>query len=148
MVELHRQGLPDATIAERFTAEGYRSPMDATKLLPSTVRGIRLQQKRFITRSQSHPRRIPGFLTVPQLATVLDVSPYWLYDRIAKRAIQITKDVATGLSLFPDTAATREQCQQCKDGHRPTLCCVATTTPPPMAPAAPDTVSAGLVEPS
>src|SRR4029450_3433411 len=45
VVELHHQGLLDATIAERLTAEGYRSPMDATKLLPSTVRGIRLKQK-------------------------------------------------------------------------------------------------------
>jgi DNA invertase Pin-like site-specific DNA recombinase len=144
VVELYHQGLPDVTIAERLTAEGYRSPMDAAKLLPSTVRGIRLQQKLFITRSQSHPRRIPGFLTVPQLAMLLDVSPHWLYDRIAKGAIQIAKDTATGLYLFPDTADMREQCHQFKDGHRPTLCFVA-PTPPPVPPAAPDTVSEGLV---
>jgi DNA invertase Pin-like site-specific DNA recombinase len=141
---LHRQGLPDAVIAERLTAEGYRSPMDPTKLLPSTVRGIRLQQKRFITRSQSQPRQMPGFLTVPQLAPVLDVSPYWLYDRIAKGTRQMVKDVATGLYLFPDTADMREQCPQVQDGHRPTLCFVA-PTPPPVPPAAPDTVSEGLV---
>jgi DNA invertase Pin-like site-specific DNA recombinase len=145
IVELHRQGLPDTTIAERLTAEGYRSPMDATKLLPSTVRGIRLKHKLFITRSQSHPRRIPGCLTVPQLARLLDVSPYWLYDRIAKGAIQIAKDAATGLYLFPDTADMREQYQQFKDGHRPTLCVVATTTTSPVAPASPDTVSEDLV---
>ena len=145
VVELYHQGLPDAVIAERLTAEGYRSPMDATKLLPSTVRGIRLQQKLFIIRSQSHPRRIPGCLTVPQLATVLDVSPYWLYDRIAKGAIQIAKDAATGLYLFPDTADMREQYHQFKDGQRPTLCVVATTTTPPVAPASPHTVSEGLV---
>ena len=145
IVELHRQGLPDVTIAERLTAEGYRSPMDAATLLPSTVRSIRLKQKLFITRSQSHPRRIPGFLTVPQLASVLDVSPSWLYDRIAKGAIQIIRDPATKLYLFPDTAETREQCQQFKDGHRPTLCFVATTTQPNVSPASPGNGSEGLV---
>ena len=88
VVELYHQGLMDATIAERLTAEGYRSPMDTTQLLTSTVRGIRLKQKLLVTRSQSHPRRIPGFLTVPQLATALAVSPHWLYDRIAKGVIQ------------------------------------------------------------
>jgi DNA invertase Pin-like site-specific DNA recombinase len=145
VVELHRQGLLDVTIAERLTAEGYRSPMDATKLLPSTVRGIRLKQKLLITRSQSHPRRIPGFLTVPQLATVLDVSPHWLYDRIAKGVIQITRDPTTGLYLFPDTADTREQFQQFKDGHRHMLCYVATMAQPNVASTSPDTVSEGLV---
>jgi DNA invertase Pin-like site-specific DNA recombinase len=143
VVELHHQGLLDANIAERLTAEGYRSPMAATKLLPSTVRGIRLKQKLLITRSQSHPRRIPGFLTVPQLAMVLDVSPHWLYDRIAKGAIQITKDSATGLYLFPDTADTREQFQQFRTGQRQALCFLAAA--PSAAAAASDTPLMGIV---
>jgi hypothetical protein len=145
IITLHQQGLPDAEIAERLTTEGYRSPMAATQLLPSTVRGIRLKQKLFITRSQSHPRRIPGCLTIPQLATLLDVSPYWLYDRIAKGAIQISKDAATGLYLFPDTADMRAQCHQFKDGHRPTLCFVATTTQPNASPTSPGNRSEGCV---
>jgi hypothetical protein len=98
-----------------------------------------------ITRSQSHPRRIPGFLTVPQLATLLDVSPYGLYDRIAKGAIQIATDAAPGLYLFPDTADMREQYHQFKDGHRPTLCFVAPTPSLPVTSAVPDTMSEGLV---
>jgi DNA invertase Pin-like site-specific DNA recombinase len=145
IITLHHQGLTDDEIAERLTTEGYRSPMDTTQLLPSTVRGIRLKQKLLITRSQSHPRRIPGFLTVPQLATLLDVSPYWLYDRIAKGAIQIAKDAATGLYLFPDTADMREQYHQFKDGHRPTLCFVAPTPSLPVTSAVPDIISEGLV---
>jgi DNA invertase Pin-like site-specific DNA recombinase len=139
IVALHHQGLTDAAIAERLTAEGYRSPMDATKLLTSTVRGIRLHQKLLITRSQSHPRRIPGFLTVPQLATVLDISPHWLYDRIAKGAIQITRDRVTGLYLFPDTMDTREQFHQLKDGQLPGLCFLPTG--PHVAPASSDEMS-------
>jgi hypothetical protein len=143
IVELHHQGLTDATIAERLTAEGYRSPMNASQLLPSTVRGIRLKQKLFVTRSQSHPRRIPGFLTVPQLAMVLDVSPHWLYDRIAKGTMLITREFATGLYLFPDTAETREQFQQFTMGHLQTLCFLAAG--PNASPASPDSRVADLV---
>ena len=145
VVDLHRQGLLDATIAERLTAEGYRSPMDASQLLSSTVRGIRLQHRLFVTRSQSHPRRIPGCLTVPQLASGLDVSPHWLYDRIAKGTIQVRRDPATGLYLFPDTPGTWEQFHQFKAGHLPTLCFMAPTTKAEVASAPPDQASQGLV---
>jgi hypothetical protein len=145
VVDLHHQGLLDATIAERLTAEGYRSPMNASQLLPSTVRGIRLKHKLFVTRSQSHPRRIPGFLTIPQLARGLDVSPHWLYDRIAKGPIQIRRDPATGLYLFPDTQGTWEQFHRFKDGHLRTLCFMATTTEANVASASSDTASKGQV---
>jgi DNA invertase Pin-like site-specific DNA recombinase len=143
VVELHHQGLMDATIAERLTAEGYRSPMDATQLLTSTVRGIRLKQKLLVTRSQSHPRRIPGFLTVPQLATALAISPHWLYDRIAKGVIQITRDSATKLYLFPDTAETRDQFQQFKEGRQQRLCFL--TMGPSVSSPSPGTASTGLL---
>jgi hypothetical protein len=145
VVDLHRQGLLDATIAERLTAEGYRSPMDASQLLPSTVRGIRLKHRLFVTRSQSHPRRIPGCLTVPQLARGLDVTPHWLYDRIAKGAIQVRRDPATGLYLFPDTPETWEQFYQFKDGHLPVLCFVATTATSHVASTSSETAAKGLV---
>jgi hypothetical protein len=116
IVRLHRQGLDDDTIARQLSAEGYRSPMDATKLLPSTVKGIRLQHRLLVTRSQSHPRHIPGSLTVPQIATVLRVSPHWLYDRIDKGAINVSRDQATGLYLFPDTPQTLDQFKQLQAG--------------------------------
>jgi len=143
IVALHQEGLTDATIAARLTAEGYRSPMDATQLLPSTVRGIRLQHKLFITRSQSHPRRIPGFLTVPQLATALEVAPSWLYDRIAKGAIQITRDPTTGLYLVPDTADLLEQFHQFRTGQCHALCFLASA--PSVASTASDTPITGVV---
>ena len=144
VVDLHHQGLLDATIAERLTAQGYRSPMDASQLLPSTVRGIRLKHKLFVTRSQSHPRRIPGCLTVSQLARGLDVSPHWLYDRIAKGTIQIRRDPATGLYLFPDTEETWEQFHKFKNGHLPALCFVAATKANVVS-ASSDKASKGLV---
>jgi DNA invertase Pin-like site-specific DNA recombinase len=114
IVHLHRQGLDDVTIAQQLSTEGYRSPMDAAQLLPSTVKGIRLKHKLFVTRSQSHPRRIPGALTVPQIAAALGVSPHWLYDRINKGVINVSRDQATGLYLFPDTPHTLDQFKQLK----------------------------------
>lgn len=90
--------------------------MDASKLLPRTGRGLRLNHKLFVTRSQSHPRRIPGALTVPHMARALEVAPHWLYARINKGTIQVSRHQATGLYLFPDTPATREQLQQLKIG--------------------------------
>jgi hypothetical protein len=77
-------------------------------VLPSTVQTIRLKHRLFHKRSQSHPRRIAGFLTVPQLAERLQLTPHWLYDRIANGRILVRKDLATGLYLFPDTDATLE----------------------------------------
>lgn len=96
-------------IAQRLTAQGYRSPLDPTKLLTSTVRGIRLKHRVFVTRSQSHPRRIAGYLTVPQAAAALDISPHWFYDRIKKGVIVMHRDQSTGLYLFPDTPETLDQ---------------------------------------
>lgn len=97
VVALHHQGLRDATMAERVTAEGERSPRHASPLFPSPVRGIRLQPRLCVTRSPSHPRQLPGYLTVPPLARGLDVSPPWLYDRIATGTMQVLRDPATGL---------------------------------------------------
>src|SRR5262249_28142288 len=75
VVQLAGQGWTDERIAERLTRAGFRSPQRST-VLPSTVRIIRLRHRLFGTRSQSHPRRIDGYLTLPQLAEQLNVSPH------------------------------------------------------------------------
>jgi DNA invertase Pin-like site-specific DNA recombinase len=116
ILDMHQQGLDDETIAQRLTAQGYRSPLDPTRLLPSTVKGIRLKHRVFVTRSQSHPRRIAGYLTVPQVAAALGISPYWFYDRIKKGVIGISRDQSTGLYLFPDTPETLEQFRDLQAG--------------------------------
>jgi hypothetical protein len=51
-------------------------------VLPSTVKAIRLRHQIWQKRSQSHPRPIPGFLTVPELAMALGTTRHWIYDRI------------------------------------------------------------------
>jgi len=90
-------------------------------MLPNTVRIIRLKQRIFQKRSQSHPRRVPGYLSVTQLAQALDLTPHWIYDRIYKGSIQVTKDPRRKTFLFPDTPATLDQFRQFKDGALTTL---------------------------
>jgi DNA invertase Pin-like site-specific DNA recombinase len=113
IIELSRQGERDQDVAQKLSAEGFRSPM-SDHLLPSTVQGIRLKYGILQKRSQSHPRRIDGYLTVPQVATMLDVSKHWIYDRIHKGVINATRDNKTGLYLFPDTPETLEQFRKLK----------------------------------
>lgn len=118
---LHHQGLDDDAIAAQLSVEGYRSPMNTTKVLPNTVKCLRLKHRLFINRSQSHPRRIPGYLTVPQIADAIGVTCYWLYDRIHKGTIAVTRHPTTGLYLFPDRPQTLRQFQQFKAGSRQQL---------------------------
>jgi DNA invertase Pin-like site-specific DNA recombinase len=116
IIQLSRQGRTDEEIANQLTTLGHRSPLDPQRVLPSTVKTIRLKHRIFQKRSQSHPRQIPDHFTIPQLARILDVTPFWLYDRINNGLIQISKDDQTGLYLFPDNPETLEKLQQFKSG--------------------------------
>ena len=107
--------LADEEIANQLTAEGLRSPMH-DRVLPSTVKAIRLRHGRMILRRQSHPRHIAGCLTVSQVAKVLAVPVHWLYDRIHNGTIQVQRDPATRLYLFPDQPSTIERLRQLHDG--------------------------------
>jgi DNA invertase Pin-like site-specific DNA recombinase len=115
IVEQSRQGIADEQIAQQLTAQGYRSPM-REEVLPSTVRTIRLKHRIFQKRSQSHPRRVLGYLTVPQIAMALNLTPHWIYDRIYNGSIQVTKPPTRGTFLFPDTPSTLEQFEALKNG--------------------------------
>jgi hypothetical protein len=116
VVKLSTQGATDGEIARRLTACGHRSPRRQS-VLPSTVRKIRLKHDIMSERNQSHPRRIKGFLTVPQLAKELSVAAHFIYDRINNGTIEIVKDRATGLYLFPDRPATIKQFRKLIDGR-------------------------------
>ena len=116
IIALHTAGKSDVAIAHELTAAGFRSPKGMV-VLPSTVQIVRLKQRLFVTRHQSHPRRIPGSLTIPHLTRTLGVPQHWLYDRINKGSIQLEKDPATGLYLFPDHPSTLERLTQLRDGQ-------------------------------
>jgi DNA invertase Pin-like site-specific DNA recombinase len=115
ILERSTAGILDEAIAQELTDLGYRSPMGLV-VLPSTVKGIRLKHGIFQTRSQSHPRRIEGALTISQIATALDIDPHWIYDRIHNGTIQVDKDPITRLFLFPDSPTTLEQFRQLHSG--------------------------------
>ena len=95
---------------------GYRSPT-RQHVLPSTVQIIRLKHRLFQKRSQSHPRRIAGYLTVPQIARALEVPVHWIYDHIKRGIIEIVKDQTSGLYLFPDQATTMKMFKELKAGE-------------------------------
>jgi DNA invertase Pin-like site-specific DNA recombinase len=116
ILELSPAGQSDEAIAQHLTQLGYRSPMKPW-VLPSTVRTIRLKHHLFLVRSQSHPRHIPGYLTVSQIARELDISNHWIYDRINNGTIQIVKDPKTGLYLFPDEPTTLELFKKLKSSQ-------------------------------
>jgi DNA invertase Pin-like site-specific DNA recombinase len=122
IVELSQQGMPDEDIARHLSAEGFRSPMSEL-LLPSTVKSVRLKHGIMQKRSQSHPRRIDGCLTVPQIALALGISKHWIYDRIHKGVINANRDPKTSLYLFPDTPKTIERFRKLKQGLIHTLGC-------------------------
>jgi hypothetical protein len=86
-------------------------------VLPNTVRLVRLQHRLLVTCHQSHPRHIPGCLTIPQLTRALRVPHHWLYDRINKGRIHLQKDSVTGLYLFPDHPSTLDRLTQLRDGQ-------------------------------
>jgi DNA invertase Pin-like site-specific DNA recombinase len=116
ILERSAAGVLDEAIAQELTDLGYRSPMGLV-VLPSTVRGIRLKHGIFHTRSQSHPRRIEGALTISQIAIALDIDPHWIYDRIHNETIHVDKDPDTKLFLFPDSPTTLEQFRQLHAGN-------------------------------
>jgi hypothetical protein len=98
------EGHNDAVIAEHLTAAGHRSPR-ADRVLESTVRLARLRLGLLRKAHQSHPRRVTGFLTIPQLAKKLGVSRWWISDRIANGTIKADQDEKAKCYLFPDTPA-------------------------------------------
>ena len=108
---LFAEGTNDDAMARQPTQHGYRSPSQPT-VLPSTVKGIRLKLGLMQNRSQSHPRRIAGYLTVPQLAKALGITPHWVYHQIKRGTVVIQRDAQTRLYLFPACPETLEAFRQ------------------------------------
>jgi DNA invertase Pin-like site-specific DNA recombinase len=115
VLRLAREQHSDDEIAATLTAQGHRSARGAT-VLPSTVKAIRLRHRIMIRESQSHPRRVAGYLTIPQLADKLNIPRHWISDRIHNGTIVLEKDAATGCYLFPDNLQTLRQMRQLREG--------------------------------
>jgi DNA invertase Pin-like site-specific DNA recombinase len=140
IIDLFTQGYGDEEIAKRLTALGHRSPT-CRHVRPNTVKIIRLKHRLFQKHSQSHPRRIAGYLTVPQIARTLEVPVHWLYDHIHRGTIEVPKDPTTGLYVFPDQPHTLKLFKDLKAGKRRTL---RFHEDPPSGSNAADVVEKGL----
>lgn len=116
ILELAGAGKDDATIAAELSAAGYHSPMHS-EVRRSTVQAIRLRHGLLHAKKQSHPRRVQGRLTVPQLAAQLGVRPHWIYDRIHIGSISVIRDDTSGLYLFPDVPSTLVGLQKLRAGE-------------------------------
>jgi len=115
IVELAHAGKSDVDIAAALTERGFRSPL-RSEVLPSTAQFIRLKHRIMAKRSQSYPRRVPGRLTIPQVAMTVGVSVHWIYDRIHNGMIAVAKDTRTHLYLFPECKTTLQQFRGLKAG--------------------------------
>ena len=102
--------LPVVTAPARF-----RSPQK-TRVLSRTVQTIRLRHGRIHRFSGPRPRRIQGFLTVPQIAQAIDVNPHWLYHLINRNVIQIERNTETRMYLFPDRPGIIQKLIHLRDG--------------------------------
>jgi hypothetical protein len=115
ILALHQEGQSDLQIAQRLSAEDYRSPRHE-EVLPSTVRRVRLRHRIFIDRSQPDPHRPGGHWPIAHVAQQLAVTQNWIYARIYSGRIRVARDATTGLYLFPDGPDTLEQLQKLKTG--------------------------------
>jgi len=114
---LFAAGHTDDVMGAPLTHQGYRSPQ-RPQGLPSTVRTIRRTHGLRPQRHQSHPRHVAGYLSGPQRARRLGVSPPWRDDRLAHGRMQREKAPTTGLDLGPDQPATVQPLPQLQAGTR------------------------------
>ncbi len=98
-----RDGTEDAAIAAMLTQEGFRSPRHS-QVLVNTISAIRRRHR--ILQAPSHPRRLPGWLTVSQLAQQLGIPRRWIDQRIRSGVIVAGPHPLMKLHLFPDAEAT------------------------------------------
>jgi hypothetical protein len=120
ILRLPRRGKSDEEIARYLTERGHHSPRHAT-VLRSSVQIVRLRHGLMRNHHQSHPRRVPGFLTVPQLTMKLKLERSWIYDRIHNGTIRVAFDADRKLYLFPDTSRTLARFRQLRAGKLNTL---------------------------
>jgi DNA invertase Pin-like site-specific DNA recombinase len=117
LLELARQGVDDAAIADILTQEGHRS-VRRSYVPARTVQLVRqrhhLPQNAMLTRA----RRISGWLTIDKVAEHLQVSTSWIKRRIRNGTIAIQRDPRDSRYLFPDTPDSITALQELKSGAR------------------------------
>jgi hypothetical protein len=112
---LSRSGQTDEQIAALLTAQGHRTPhggafyADAVSKLRRTNGILRFPKC-------SRPPRIPGYLTIAQVAEKLKITKFRIYNHIARGTIAVKKKEGITYYLFPDKLDTLTQLRQLLDG--------------------------------
>jgi hypothetical protein len=102
VLALSTAGHPDAEIARRLTAEGFRSARRSA--VPKTWVGKirRLHQQPSLADQFRWQDRIEGQWTVRGLARLLQVQRSWIYHQVVSGLLPVTRHPATGHYLIPD----------------------------------------------
>ena len=104
VLDLAQGGVEDAVVAALLTQEGFRSPRHGSQVLVNTVKAVRRRHR--VLQAPPHPRRVPGWLTVAQLAQQLGIPRRWIDQRIRSGVVVVGPHPPMKLHLFPDAAAT------------------------------------------
>lgn len=117
LLELARNGVDDATIAEILTQEGHRSAR-RSYVPVRTVQVVRQRHRVLQNSAATRARHIRGWLTITEVAKRLNVSREWIKRRIHNGTIAIQRDPYDKRYLFPDTPVTITALQGIKAGLR------------------------------
>lgn len=119
IIALAKENKKDSEIADFLTKKGFYSPKKKYMLV-STVLRIRLKNKILYQKRNSYPRRVPGYLTVSQLAKILGRSVTWIHDRVRYGKIKVNPikvdKYKNKIYLFPDTEDTIKLFTDLKNG--------------------------------
>jgi hypothetical protein len=117
VLTLGQAGYQDREIAQRLTAEGFRSAR-RNKVTADTVAEIRRARGQIsLTEQFKTQPKVDGQWTIFGLAQELDVHRNWLYTRIRNGTLPATRHEVTGHYLIPDEegllAMLRAQRERC-----------------------------------
>jgi len=117
VLDLARQGVDDAAIADILTGEGHRS-VRRNYVPARTVQLVRQQHCVLQNAQLVRDRHISGWLTIAKMAERLQVSTSWIKRRIRDGIIQIRRDPRDKRYLFPDTPDSITALKELKSGIR------------------------------
>src|SRR5690242_14718460 len=92
LLELARQGVDDAAIADILMQEGHRSPR-CNHVPARTVQVARQRHRVLQNAATTRARHISGWLTIADVAKRLHVSTSWVKRRIHNGTITIQRDL-------------------------------------------------------
>lgn len=115
IMELARKGVRDEDAARILSERGFRSAARTSGVAVSWIATIRARHGHQHLHPEREPRHVDGYLTVRETCAALDLKESWLYQAIRRKRVEIERDPATGLYLFPDHADVLEALRQLRN---------------------------------